>query len=159
MGVDPTLAGIPVGRTAVKSLQGRLRLPRVAPAFGNVTVLAAADQDVSDRGAARGVVGTWDAEAKAEQASRELVASTGNFTSPTIIRSYENSDVGLRQANVDAAKLARQGYVPAGQAADGGHINVGRTATGAVLTGGISLLFGGSRTKGKVTITYTKRQS
>ena len=106
-----------------------------------------------------GVFGMWESEAKEEQASRDLVTSTGNFSSPTIIRSYENSDAGLRQANADAVTLARQGYVPAGQAADGGHINVGRTATGAVLTGGISLLFGGSRTKGKVTITFIKRQS
>ena len=103
-----------------------------------------------------GVAGMWNEEAKAEQASRELTAATGHFSSPTIIRSYENSDAGLRQANTDAATLARQGYVPTGQAADGGHINLGRTATGAVLTGGISLLFGGSRTKGKVTITYIK---
>ncbi len=106
-----------------------------------------------------GVFGMWNEEAKAEQASRDLTAATGNFSSPTIIRSYENSDAGLRQANADAATLASQGYVPAGQAADGGHINLGRTATGAVLTGGISLLFGGSRTKGRVTITFVKRQS
>lgn len=104
-----------------------------------------------------GIFGMWDEEAKAEQASRELTGATGNFSSPTIIRSYENTDAGLRQANADAATLARRGYVPAGQAVDGGHINLGRTATGAVLTGGISLLFGGSRTKGKVTITYIKR--
>lgn len=37
-----------------------------------------------------------------------------------------------------------------------GHINVGRTATGAVLTGGWSLLFGGSRTDGNIKVNWRR---
>jgi hypothetical protein len=36
-------------------------------------------------------------------------------------------------------------------------VNVGRTVTGAVLTGGLSLLFGASRSKGTVTLMYLKK--
>lgn len=42
---------------------------------------------------------------------------------------------------------------------DDGHINVGRTATGAVLTGGFSLLFGASRSKGKIRVTWTRDEA
>lgn len=37
-----------------------------------------------------------------------------------------------------------------------GHVRLGRTLTGAALTGGISLLAGGSRTADRVTITYRR---
>jgi hypothetical protein len=47
-------------------------------------------------------------------------------------------------------------WMPTAITATDGHINVGRTVTGAALTDGLSLLVGGSRTKGKVMITYTR---
>jgi hypothetical protein len=37
-----------------------------------------------------------------------------------------------------------------------GHINVGRTVTGAVFTGGLTLMLGGSRNKGKITVTWER---
>jgi hypothetical protein len=46
--------------------------------------------------------------------------------------------------------------MPTAITATDGHINLGRTVTGAALTGGLSLLIGGSRSKGKVIITYTR---
>jgi zinc-ribbon domain len=39
-----------------------------------------------------------------------------------------------------------------------GHIRLGRTATGAVLTGGLSVLAGGSRTADRVSITFRRVQ-
>jgi hypothetical protein len=39
-----------------------------------------------------------------------------------------------------------------------GHVRLGRTLTGAALTGGLSLLAGGSRTADRVTITYRRVQ-
>ena len=62
----------------------------------------------------------------------------------------------MARANKDGRILAAHGYRSAAQSATGSHVNVGRTVTPAVLTGGVSLLFGASRAKGKVQITYTK---
>jgi hypothetical protein len=39
---------------------------------------------------------------------------------------------------------------------DSGHINVGRTTSAAVLTAGVSLLFGASRSKGKTKINWRR---
>ncbi len=53
-----------------------------------------------------GIFGMWDEEAKAEQASRELTGATGNFSSPTIIRSYESTDASATGArSYDASTL------------------------------------------------------
>lgn len=54
----------------------------------------------------------------------------------------------------DINKMARQGFTVASETSQPSHINVGRTATGAVLTGGLSLLAGGSRTSAKHRVTY-----
>lgn len=48
------------------------------------------------------------------------------------------------------------GWIPQTSAGVAGHINVGRTTTAAVLTGGASLLFGASRSKDKITITFVR---
>ena len=50
----------------------------------------------------------------------------------------------------------RRGWQVEQVAAMGGHLNLGRTATGALLSGGISLLFGGSRTNSKVLVRFTR---
>lgn len=68
------------------------------------------------------------------------------------IATYRNAEEATRDA--DAASHA--GWVPSGTSATDGHINVGRTATEAVLTGGLTLLLGASRTKGNVTVTYVR---
>ena len=68
------------------------------------------------------------------------------------VASYKND----KDATKEADKAAKRGWMPQGATATDGHINVGRTVTGAVLTGGLSLLIGGSRSKGKVTITYVR---
>jgi hypothetical protein len=48
--------------------------------------------------------------------------------------------------------LAAHGYRVAAQTDIDGHVNLGRLA----LTGGFGLLFGGTRSKGRVTITFEK---
>jgi len=53
---------------------------------------------------------------------------------------------------------AQHGGVAQGTAATDGHINVGRTMTKVVLTGGLGLMTGASRSKGKITITYARSQ-
>ena len=70
----------------------------------------------------------------------------------TYVGTYENPKDATRDAN----RAAQKGWVPQGTAATDGHINVGRTVTGAVLTGGWSLLFGASRSKGKLTLTFIR---
>jgi hypothetical protein len=70
----------------------------------------------------------------------------------TYVATYKND----KEAAEDAAKAAKKGWMPQGTTATDGHVNLGRTVTGAVLTGGLYLLIGGSRSKGKVTITYIK---
>lgn len=65
---------------------------------------------------------------------------------------YENNKTFEKEAT---AALQR-GWEIQNSAGIGGHVNVGRTATGAVLTGGVSLLFGGSRGKDKITVTYLR---
>lgn len=85
---------------------------------------------------------------------RSLAHATSNWRVPVIVRAYANDRGGLAKANQEALILARHGYAASGQSADGGHVNLGRTVTGAVLTGGVSLLFGGSRTKGSIQVTF-----
>ena len=65
---------------------------------------------------------------------------------------YQDED----QPDRELVFASERGWYIADMAAEGGHVNVGRTATGAVLTGGISLLFGGSRKKGKLTINWRR---
>ncbi len=95
-----------------------------------------------------------DERAKAEN---ELRVATQSWARPFLVRSYGSDKEGLTKAEHEANILGRHGYDIAGQSGAGSHINVGRTVTGAALTGGLSLLFGGSRTKGSVQITFTKR--
>ncbi|HZU01582.1 MAG TPA: hypothetical protein VFA10_18075 [Ktedonobacteraceae bacterium] len=70
----------------------------------------------------------------------------------TYVATY-NTDKDAQQ-ELEAA--AKHGWMPQGTSSTEGHINVGRTLAGAALTGGLSLLFGASRSKGKITITYVR---
>jgi len=54
-----------------------------------------------------------------------------------------------------ASKLAG-GWELVTSAADGGHLRIGRTVAGAALTGGLSLLLGGSRSKASIVLTFKK---
>jgi hypothetical protein len=79
---------------------------------------------------------------------------TGDTSSvPTeLIRQYDPGDRGLKNANTESNLLAAHGYRIAAQTDTDGHVNLGRLA----LTGGLGLLFGGTRSKGRVTITFEK---
>jgi hypothetical protein len=68
------------------------------------------------------------------------------------VRSYRDTV----EASLEANAAASYGWTVQSVATSDGHVNVGRTVTGAVLTGGLSLLVGGSRTKGSVTITFVR---
>jgi hypothetical protein len=68
------------------------------------------------------------------------------------VATYKND----KDAAKEADKAAKKGWMPQGATATDGHINLGRTVTGAVLTGGLTLLLGGSRSKGKITLTYVR---
>lgn len=63
-----------------------------------------------------------------------------------------------KDAQKELEAAAHYGWTPQGTTATEGHVNVGRTLTKAVLTGGLGLLTGASRSKGKITITYVRSQ-
>jgi len=52
--------------------------------------------------------------------------------------------------------MSQDGWTIHQATASDGHVNIGRTVTGAALTGGLSLLFGGSRSKGTTMIVYQR---
>jgi hypothetical protein len=83
-----------------------------------------------------------------------LDSDTKKFTKPVVVRVYKGDETKKMEAEM--AELLGHGYTIASQSGTGSHVNVGRTVTGAVLTGGLSLIFGGSRSKEKITITFTK---
>ncbi len=61
-----------------------------------------------------------------------------------------------KQANAEVAEAAKYGWHLDNVAGTAGHVNVGRTATAAVLTGGVSLLLGASRSKDKITLAFSR---
>ncbi len=98
------------------------------------------------------------AAAKANRANSkldlDLRSITDGYSKQIVIRVYSDDQQGLDKANEEANFLAAHGYSITAQSGQGSHVNIGRTVGGAVVTGGISLLFGGSRSNGKVTISY-----
>lgn len=68
------------------------------------------------------------------------------------VETYKDEAV-LNREIVEAAKFGWETQMMAGTA---GHVNVGRTATAAALTGGVSLLFGASRSKDKLTLSFER---
>lgn len=54
--------------------------------------------------------------------------------------------------------MIKNGWEVVNQTGLPGHVRLGRTLTGAALTGGLTLLLGGSRTADRVTITYRRVQ-
>lgn len=71
-------------------------------------------------------------------------------------RAYAATYTKEKDMQREVEKAAQYGWMPQTSAGIGGHVNVGRTATAAALTGGVSLLFGASRSKDKMTITYVR---
>lgn len=55
--------------------------------------------------------------------------------------------------------LLSEGWEPINSANDPGHVRVGKTLVVAGLTGGLSLLFGGSRSANTITLTFKKTNS
>jgi hypothetical protein len=82
---------------------------------------------------------------------------TDYFTKAVVVRVYKANET--KKMESEASELIQHGYTIASQAGIGSHVNVGRSVTGAVLTGGLSLLFGASRSKGTITITYMRQLS
>jgi Uncharacterised protein family UPF0547 len=91
------------------------------------------------------------------QERSELKRVTGNWTVPFVVRSYKNDDNGRALASKEAAYLTQYGYAMAGQSGTGSHVNVGRTASRVVLTGGLGLIFGASRSKATIEITFVRQ--
>lgn len=87
----------------------------------------------------------------------ELKRATANWTAALVIRSYKNDNGGRQKASKEASYLMQHGYSLADQSSAGSHVNVGRTASAAVLTGGVSLLFGASRSKGTIDATFVRQ--
>ncbi len=71
---------------------------------------------------------------------------------PQFVVEYKSVDA----LNAELPIATEHGWELDNTAAAGSHINVGRTVTSAALTGGISLLFGASRSKGKTTIVWKR---
>ena len=76
------------------------------------------------------------------------------YQKPVVVRVYKSNET--KRMEHEIAELLSNGYEIQAQSGTGSHINVGRTVTGAVLTGGLSLLLGGSRSSGTHTITFIK---
>lgn len=87
---------------------------------------------------------------------QELAGLTGRWSAPSSARTYRNDDRGRKQLEEEVRIFGRHGYTPTASSATEGHVNIGRTVAGASLTGGLTLLFGGSRTGGVVIVTYSK---
>jgi hypothetical protein len=68
------------------------------------------------------------------------------------IASYDSTEQAARAAN-EAAKYS---WVTSGTSTTEGHINIGRTFAGVKMFGELALLAGGSRTAGKVTVSYVR---
>ena len=91
-----------------------------------------------------------------EQFEAWLAKETSDWTVPIAVRTYKQDQGWLIE--LESKHLIGNGYEVQDQSSAGSHVNVGRTVSGAVLTGGLSLLFGGSRSKGTITLMYLKRK-
>jgi hypothetical protein len=80
------------------------------------------------------------------------------YHDPTISTHVETyTDQKKMQREVEEA--GKLGWVPTGSAGVGSHINVGRTVTKLVLTGGLGMMTGASRSKEKMTITFIRQSN
>lgn len=95
-----------------------------------------------------------DTQAAAQAIQAALAALAPDTVEPaqTQIKEYRTA----QEFEADVARMQAGGWRLEDQIAQTGHINVGRTATGMVLTGGLSLLLGASRTHDKITVTWVR---
>jgi hypothetical protein len=91
------------------------------------------------------------------EAEKPLRDATLNWSLPLVARTYDDTARGRQKLGGEAAILSWHGYYLAGQSGYGGHINFGRTVAPALLTGGASLLFGASRSRGRTTVTFYRQ--
>ncbi len=70
----------------------------------------------------------------------------------THIETYDNQ----RKMQKDLEGAAQNGWTIQGQSSIGSHINVGRSVTKFVLTGGVGMMTGASRSKEKTTLTFVR---
>jgi hypothetical protein len=120
------------------------------------------DIDLTERDAVAAPVHARCDSAQLAEAVRLHVRSTSGGT--TMGAWYKDSKrIGYvatysdeKEMRRDVERASKHGWVPQSTTSDGGHVNVGRTYAGAVLTGGLSLLFGGSRSKEKLTISFVR---
>lgn len=57
---------------------------------------------------------------------------------------------------LEANKAARDGWAISSVTSSAGHVNMGRTAAKVILTGGVGMFLGASRTKGRITVVYVR---
>jgi len=72
--------------------------------------------------------------------------------SPVKVIQYSN----VNEANAGITAMVREGWTVRSLDTTDGHVNVGRTATYTVLTGGLALFLGGSRSQGKITVLFER---
>lgn len=73
-------------------------------------------------------------------------------TSTVKVLQYNN----VYDANLGIQTMVRDGWSVKNMDTTDGHINVGRTATYTILTGGLALFLGGSRSSGKITVLFER---
>lgn len=73
-------------------------------------------------------------------------------TRVSYVAKYKNEKAIRR----DLEQAMRRGWRLQDTSQVGGHLNLGRTAAGVMLTGGLALLAGGSRTKGSHTVVFVR---
>jgi hypothetical protein len=90
-----------------------------------------------------------------EKAQLELAKGlTDDFAKQVVIREFKGGETKRMEMEVEV--LLKSGYEIESQSGFGSHINVGRTVTPAILTGGLSLLFGASRTGRSIVLTFIR---
>jgi hypothetical protein len=89
------------------------------------------------------------------EAGAQPLRGKGWYHDPTRL-TYVASYTKEKEAQKELEAAAQHGWMPQGTSATAGHGNVGRTMTKFVLTGGIGLMTGASRSKDKITITFVR---
>jgi hypothetical protein len=91
-------------------------------------------------------------------AEARMRSATDSWTAAAIVREYKNNASGRERFAEEAAAGAKHGYRVAEQVGFDSHLNIGRTVGGAMLTGGLSVLAGGSRSSERFNVTFVKAE-
>ena len=78
------------------------------------------------------------------------------FTYKRTFGQYLLTPWGAKKMDDHIAEMVNAGWEPMNSANDSGHVKVGKTVGLMALTGGLSLLFGASRTEPTITLTFKK---